>query len=96
MSNDIRSSPKTVTALRGLNPRMLHSDELLARVTMPAVFLWGDEDPNGGETVARSFVGRMPDARLEMIPRAGHAPWIDELDLCAERTAEFLASRAGG
>lgn len=91
MSNDIRSSPKAITPLRGLNRRMLHSDELLGRVTMPALFLWGDEDPNGGASVARDFVARMPDARLEMIPRAGHAPWIDELDLCAERTASFLA-----
>lgn len=91
MVNDIRSSPKAITPLRGLNQRMLHTDELLARVTMPALFLWGDEDPNGGESVAQAFVARMPDARLEMIPRAGHAPWIDELDLCAESTAEFLA-----
>lgn len=91
MANDLRSSPKTITSVRGLNPRMLHSDALLARVTMPALFLWGGEDPNGGESVAKDLVARMPDARLEMVPRAGHAPWIDELDLCAERTSAFLA-----
>ena len=92
MANDLRSSPKIITPLRGLNERMLHSDEILARVTMPTLFLWGDEDPNGGELVAKQFVARLPNAQLEVIPQAGHAPWIDELDLCAERTRAFLAA----
>jgi pimeloyl-ACP methyl ester carboxylesterase len=92
MANDLRSSPQIVAPVRGLNQRMLHTDELLARVTMPALFLWGDEDPNGGELVARTFVARLPNAQLEVIPRAGHAPWIDELDFCADRTRAFLAA----
>ncbi len=92
MGNDVRSSPKMITPLRGLNERVLLTDELLARVTMPVLFLWGDEDPNGGESVARSFAPRFPDARLEIIPEAGHAPWIDELDLCATRIQAFLTS----
>ncbi len=92
MANDVRSSPKIVTPVRGLNERILHTDELLARVTMPTLFLWGDEDPNGGELVARRFVARLPNAHLEVIAQAGHAPWIDELDLCADRTRAFLAT----
>jgi len=92
MANDLHSSPKIITPLRGLNQRMLHTDEILARVTMPTLFLWGDEDPNGGELVAKKFVARLPNAQLEVIPQAGHAPWIDELDLCAERTRAFLAA----
>jgi pimeloyl-ACP methyl ester carboxylesterase len=91
--NDLRSSPKIVTPVRGLNQRILHTDELLARVTMPTLFLWGDEDPNGGELVARQFAARLPDAQLEIIPQAGHAPWIDELDVCADRTRAFLTVR---
>jgi 2-hydroxy-6-oxonona-2,4-dienedioate hydrolase len=92
MTNDLRSSPKVVTPVRGLDERLLHTDELLSKVTMPTLFLWGDEDPNGGEVVARRFVARLPDAQLEMVPRAGHAPWIDELELCADRTREFLTT----
>lgn len=91
MRNDIRSSPKVITPVRGLNNRMLLTDALLSRITMPVLFLWGDEDPNGGESVAQAFAPRFPDARLEIIPQAGHAPWIDELDLCASRTRDFLA-----
>jgi pimeloyl-ACP methyl ester carboxylesterase len=32
----------------------------------------------------------MPDATLEIVPGAGHAPWLDDLDLCAKATASFL------
>jgi pimeloyl-ACP methyl ester carboxylesterase len=92
MRNDIRSSPTMITPLHGLNERVLFTDDLLARVTMPALFLWGDEDPNGGDAVARAFVPRFPNAELHVIPRAGHAPWIDELDLCADRTRAFLSA----
>ena len=92
MANDLRSSPKIITPIRGLNERMLHTDETVAKLTMPTLFLWGDEDPNGGELVAKEFVARLPDAQLRIIPQAGHAPWIDELDLCAERTRAFLAA----
>ena len=91
--NEVRSSPKVITPMRGLNTRMLLQSDVLSRVTMPVLFLWGDEDPNGGEAVARSFVEHFPCAQLEVIPRAGHAPWIDELDLCAGRTQAFLAGR---
>jgi pimeloyl-ACP methyl ester carboxylesterase len=92
LTNDIRSSPKIITPIKGLNERMLHTDELLARLTMPTLFLWGDEDPNGGEAVANEFVARLPNSQLEIIREAGHAPWIDELDLCAERTRAFLTT----
>lgn len=92
MANDLHSSPKIITSLRGLNERMLHTDEILAKLTMPTLFLWGDEDPNGSELVAKKFVARVPNAQLAVIPQAGHAPWIDELDLCAERTRAFLAA----
>lgn len=91
MINDIHSSPKVVTPIRGINQRMLLSTDLLARVTMPVLFLWGDEDPNGGESVARAFAPRFPNAQLEVIPKAGHAPWIDDVQLCADRTRTFLS-----
>jgi pimeloyl-ACP methyl ester carboxylesterase len=71
---------------------MLLTDELLAQLAMPVLLLWGDEDTNGGAAVAREFAPRLPNAQLEIIPEAGHAPWFDEPGLCAQRTREFLAS----
>lgn len=89
--NEIESSPQIVTLRSGLNERLLHTDVLLDSVRSPTLFLWGEEDPNGGAAVAESFVDRLPDASLEMIPLAGHAPWIDEPELCGRRTREFLS-----
>lgn len=94
MANDLQSSPDTVTFFGGVNDRLLLTDELLSRVKVPTLMLWGDEDPNGGRAVAEMFAPRLPDAELVMIPEAGHAPWIDERDLCASKTREFLSAGA--
>lgn len=63
----------------------------LTRVRAPAYFLWGDEDPLGGAQIARQFVSQLPDAELELLPLAGHAPWVDDPVHVAERVAAFLA-----
>ncbi len=90
--NDTTASPKLVRPVRGLDGRVLLSDELLSRVTMPSLFLWGDEDPNGGEAIARAFTARLPDATLDLVREAGHAPWFDQLDHCAARIRSFLSA----
>lgn len=90
LANDMRASPAVVTPLRGLNRDVLLTDTVLARVTMPTLFLWGDEDPNGGRSIAEAFADKLPDSHLEMLTEAGHTPWLDRLDRCATATAEFL------
>lgn len=80
----------TFISLRGANPEFLFTDEELRRVQMPVLLLWGDEDSNGGEHEAEAFAARLSDATLEMVYRAGHAPWIDEIGFCSTRTREFL------
>jgi pimeloyl-ACP methyl ester carboxylesterase len=92
LRNDMQSSPDLITPIRGQNRRLHLTDDLLARLTMPVLLLWGDEDTIGGADVARGFAPRLPEAQLEIIPEAGHAPWIDELELCARRTREFLSA----
>lgn len=92
MRNDIRSSPRVITPIRGQNVDLLLSDDVLSRLTMPALFLWGEDDPNGGAAVARDFVPRLPDARLVVVEGAEHAPWIDDLPTCVSHTQRFLAA----
>ena len=77
MRNELDTVPRLVT-LRGFNDETLLPAALLARVACPALFVWGIDDPNGGAGIARTFVGRLPDAELELMPRAGHAPWMDD------------------
>jgi pimeloyl-ACP methyl ester carboxylesterase len=56
------------------------------------LLLWGEEDTNAGEPEARAFAARLPNATLEIVREAGHAPWIDELDFCAKKTRAFLTT----
>lgn len=64
--------------------------ELLGSVHVPTLFLWGADDGFGGEDNAGLVTEMMPDAELIMIPQAGHLPWLDDPELTAERTREFL------
>ena len=90
MANDVRSSPQVFTPVRGQNLDVLFDDDLLASLTMPILLLWGEDDPNGGAAVAREFAPRLPDADLVVVPGAEHAPWLDDLELCASQTRDFL------
>ncbi len=89
MRNEIDTSPRVVT-MRGFNAETILPASLLAQVIMPAFFLWGGEDPMGGPTVARQIVRQLPNAELELMPEAGHAPWIDDPDYVASRISGFL------
>ena len=90
LANDVQSSPQVFTPIRGQNRDLLLTDDLLAKVTMPVLFLWGEQDPNGGAAVARPFASRLPRSDLIIIPEAEHAPWLDELDICVSQTRSFL------
>ena len=89
-ANDARSSPDVFTPIRGQNVELHLGDELLSKLTMPVLFLWGEDDPNGGAAVARSFAPRLPNAELVVLPGAEHAPWLDDLETCVSRTRSFL------
>ena len=39
----------------------------------------GRARPFGNAETARALVGRMPNVTLEILPGAGHAPWLDDL-----------------
>ncbi len=90
MRNELDAGPAIVRPLRGINRDLLLADELLARITAPVLVLWGEDDPLGGPTIAEDFVARLPAGSLELIPRAGHAVWMDDPDHIATRILAFL------
>ena len=92
MASEMRSTPQLFTPIKGQNDAVLLTDELLSKLTMPVLFLWGENDPNGGAAVARSFAPRLPNAELVIVEGAEHAPWLDDPDTCATRTQEFLTN----
>lgn len=65
--------------MRGPHDEVVHTPELLARVSAPTLLFCGDDDPFGGVEVAERFAGQLPDAVLDIVIGAGHVPWIDRL-----------------
>lgn len=90
MRNEVAAG-RALLSVRGLDPRVALSHELLGSIRTPTRFLWGTNDPFGGEATARGLVERIPEAELEFVEGGGHAPWLDALDRCAEATGSFLS-----
>ena len=81
LREDQRMARTLASALRGLGDVVL-SAALLARVSAPTHFIWGGRDPFGGPDTARTVAGLIPGATVEILPDAGHAPWLDALEHC--------------
>ena len=90
--NDLRAVPRIVLPIGGLNTRALLTQDVLSKVRHPVYFLWGGLDPQGGAVTAEQFAGRFVNAQLEMMPAAGHAPWMDDPDHAAMTTERFLCA----
>ncbi len=71
---------------RGLNKR-------LHRISAPTLLVWGESDRIVPTRYADDFMAKLPAARLEMIPRAGHLPQLEQLDILAEVIESFLSAR---
>ena len=85
---------REATALYGWRPYM-HDPGLrqwLHRVRVPTLIIWGEQDgivaPEYGEKLSQA----LPDARLTMVPGAGHYPQIEQLNEVAGAINRF----AGG
>jgi pimeloyl-ACP methyl ester carboxylesterase len=79
LANDLATTPRAVN-LRGLNPQALLSPADGARITAPVHLFWGTDDMLASEASARSLAALLPNATVEMVEGAGHAPWLDEPD----------------
>ncbi len=89
LRNELQSGPQFTVGR--MDDRLLLPAELLGRVKAPVHLFWGEDDPMGDAAAAREFSALLPDAELELIPGAGHAPWIDEPERAASSARGFLA-----
>ena len=62
----------------------------LSKLVAPTLFLWGDEDPLGPPTLGEEMAAMMPNAKVTVVRDAGHLPWLDHPDFCAEQISAFL------
>jgi pimeloyl-ACP methyl ester carboxylesterase len=78
---------------RGFDQRLTLDDAILGAVRAPTLFVWGDEDGFGGPEIGRTIVDQMPNAELDVVPGAGHLPWLDRPDAVAARVTAWLDER---
>ena len=87
--NDAKYGPRPA-GISGPIEAVRHPAELLAKVTSPVRLFWGTDDLFGDESSAHEFAEALPNAELQLVPGAGHAPWLDEPDLAAEAVTNHL------
>jgi pimeloyl-ACP methyl ester carboxylesterase len=75
-----RSAPESQLAAAGRD---------LARISAPALVVWGALDPFLAPRFGDSYAAKLPAAQVEHVADAGHWPWLDRPDLIA-RIAAFL------
>jgi pimeloyl-ACP methyl ester carboxylesterase len=62
----------------------------LSKLTCPSLIIWGDRDPYLPTRFAEAYKQALPNAELEIVPTAGHWPWIDDPKL-VDSISNFLA-----
>ena len=70
---------------------MAEADErdLLPRIAVPTLLIWGELDARSPLTVARQFEEAIPDAKLVVIPGAGHVSNLEQPEPFNDAVREF-------
>ena len=89
-ANTNRAILQSVATLRGWRPE-LRLDDALAALAVPTLFVCGEHDLLRPPDIARELATRMPDARITVIPDAGHIPHLDQPELVAAALNDFLS-----
>jgi pimeloyl-ACP methyl ester carboxylesterase len=64
----------------------------LKGVAVPALVVWGEADAIVPIDCASQYVDALPNARLEVVPQAGHALELEEPDVLAALIGDFVRS----
>ncbi|MCC6217476.1 MAG: alpha/beta hydrolase [Polyangiaceae bacterium] len=67
----------------------------LERLDVPALVLWGREDPVAVAAIAEALAAEIPGARLRWLDGVGHYPMLEAPDRFGVAVAEFLAAHEG-
>jgi pimeloyl-ACP methyl ester carboxylesterase len=68
------------------------TSELLARIDVPSLLLWGDDDRRSPMDVAEALLDSIPGAELHVIPDAGHVSNMEQPLAFNEHVARFCSS----
>jgi pimeloyl-ACP methyl ester carboxylesterase len=67
--------------------------ELLAHIAVPALLLWGEDDKRSPLSVAERFRDAIPEAKLEVIPEAGHISNMEQPETFNAHVRRFTSAR---
>lgn len=80
---------RTILNTRGFRRQLMLRDEM-AMLDVPTLFAWGDSDAFAPPSSGRALAARMPDASIEVLPDAGHLPWLDQPEAVAVSLNSFF------
>ena len=87
--------PDTATLLAGLDwLRDVDLRPQLARITTPTLLIHGENDPLMPLPAAQWLAQKLPDARLEIVAGAAHAPFLNDPEGFARRLGDFCDAPA--
>ena len=90
-SFDLGTERATLAILRSASPESLAAaGESLGAIMAPALVVWGEQDPYIPVRFGAGYAAKLGDATLEVVPDAGHWPWIDRPEIAA-RIVEHLS-----
>lgn len=64
----------------------------LPRLTIPTLFVWGEDDAFAPVGLAHQLAQRLPQIPFRYVPQAGHQVQTDQPDLLAEMMIEFFSA----
>jgi pimeloyl-ACP methyl ester carboxylesterase len=68
--------------------------ELLPRIAVPTLLIWGERDTRSTLSVARQFERALPDTKLVVIPDAGHSCHLERPDQVNEAMRGFCRAHS--
>jgi pimeloyl-ACP methyl ester carboxylesterase len=66
----------------------------LSRIAAPTLLIWGEADRVVDLKVGRRLAAQIPQARLEIVERAGHLPLEEQPEVCNRLLLDFLGDLA--
>ncbi|MET0143548.1 MAG: alpha/beta hydrolase [Ilumatobacteraceae bacterium] len=88
-ARSFRSLLQRILDGRTPRPENVLTDDELARLALPILFVWGTDDAFLSPADGRASVAKISGARLEEVP-GGHDPWLDDPRRCGELIRRFL------
>lgn len=90
----VRGAPSTHRNLvaRSLAAALHDASADLARMTAPALLIFGDRDEIAGKHARHELAGDIPGAEVEIMPDAGHDISLEQPRLLAARVIAFLSA----